>query len=56
MKREIGFYWVKGYTWSEKPWWFIAFWDGHYFWYDGDDTSEDSMIEIDENLLTRNNR
>lgn len=53
--REEGFYWVYGYTWSEERFrhWFIARWDGHYFWYDGDDTSEDSMIEIDERQLVR---
>ena len=53
-KREPGFYWVYGYCWSENKHWFIAHWDGNYFWYDGDDTNEDSMIEIDEIQIKRN--
>jgi hypothetical protein len=51
--REEGFYWVFGLSWSNNPYWFIARWDGHSFWYDGDDFSEDSIMEIDERQLVR---
>lgn len=56
MKRKIGYYWTKGYTWSETKVWFISWWDGHYFWSDGDDVSEGGFVKIDERQIKRNEK
>ena len=53
--RQEGFYWVKGFKWSENPRWFIAQWMLNGWWYDGDDFDDDSMLEIDERLIVREN-
>jgi hypothetical protein len=55
MNRLEGFYWVKGYKWSENPRWFVAHWQLGSWWYDGDDYSDESMLEIDETLIIRKN-
>jgi len=52
--REQGYYWVRKLKWSEVNIWFIAWWDGNYFWSDGDDFGEDSITEIDEKQIKRN--
>jgi len=53
--REIGYYWVFGNKcFPEKKAWDIYFWDGHYFWNDGDDFSADVFEEIDECRIVRN--
>jgi len=54
--REEGYYWVRGFVWNERTNWEIARWDGNGFWIDGDDFDETSMVEIDENQITRNER
>jgi hypothetical protein len=54
MNRNEGYYWIFGFVWSDSSSWLIAYWDGNYFWYDGDDFSEDSIIEIDERQIIRN--
>lgn len=54
--RPKGYYWVKTKTWDENPIetdWFIAEWDGCYFWCNGDDLGEEMMVEIDENRIIK---
>ena len=51
--REQGYYWVRKLKWSNVDRWFIAYWDGHYFWNDGDDFSQDCLEEIDEKQIIR---
>lgn len=57
MKRKIGHYWVYGNKcFPEVKRWNIGFWDGNYFWVDGDDFNETNFMEIDERIiLPRNN-
>ena len=51
--RERGYYWCKGNSCygADDVRWRILFWDGHWFWEEGDDFSEDVFIEINENRL-----
>jgi len=51
--RQEGFYWVKGYKWSENPRWFIAEWTLGSWWCHGDDYDDDSMLKIDETQIIR---
>jgi len=53
MIRTEGFYWVKGYKWSDEPRWFIVQWLLNSWWSDGDDFDDDAFIEIDETLIVR---
>ena len=48
--REPGYYWCKGnscYVEQDMKW-RILFWDGHFFWDDGNDFSDDVFLKIDE--------
>jgi len=51
--REEGYYWVYGNKCFPIKSWKIYYWDGNYFWDDGDDFSEDVFGEIDEEQIVR---
>jgi hypothetical protein len=52
--RDKGYYWVFGNKcFPESKRWSIYYWDGNYFWNDGDDFSEDTFEEIDERKIVR---
>jgi hypothetical protein len=55
MKREPGYYWVKKIKFSgyDDNQWFIARWDGSYFWIGAEDIPESCIGEIDENQIKR---
>jgi hypothetical protein len=53
-KRKNGYYWVFGNKcFPENEKWKIYYWDGHYFWNDGDDFDADTFKEIDERRIVR---
>jgi hypothetical protein len=52
--REFGYYWVFGNACFPNKIWKIYYWDGDYFWNDGDDFSEDCFEEINERQIVRN--
>lgn len=51
--RERGYYWCKGNRCYGKDdvTWRILYWDGHMFWEEGDDFSEEVFIKIHEERL-----
>lgn len=51
--REKGYYWCKGNSCYGKDdaKWRILYWDGNFFWEEGDDFSEDVFLEINEEKL-----
>lgn len=51
--REPGYYWCYGNKCYQTKRWKIYWWDGHMFWEDGDDFSEDCFEEIDERQIKR---
>jgi hypothetical protein len=51
--RKEGYYWVYGNKCFPNKIWKIYYWDGHYFWNDGDDFGEDSFENIDEQEIVR---
>lgn len=51
--RKEGYYWVYGNKCFPLKKWDIYYWDGHFFWNDGDDFGEDCFENIDENIIVR---
>ena len=51
--RERGYYWCFGNKVYGSKRWNIYWWDGGYFWEEGDDFSEDCFEKIDERQIVR---
>jgi hypothetical protein len=51
--RKEGYYWTYGNKCFDIKEWSIYYWNGNYFWADGDDFSEECFEQIDEKEIVR---